>query len=72
MQSSDEDFELFLQEFLDLLNKYHYNINHKLQFGKFAHEDSEIVAFQSDGTGVWMIAKVGENFFRLTGENSGK
>ena len=75
MKSSDEDLELFLTDFMNLLNKYHYNLDHKFRLGKFADEESKIIAFQADGNFMWMVAQVDGNFYRMTRdkeENSGK
>ena len=58
MESNDEDFELFLKEFMGVLNKYHYVINHRIRINKFHDPDSEIIAVQADGRGMWLVAKV--------------
>lgn len=55
MNSNDEDFNLFLKEFGDLLNKYHYMIGHSIRISKFTNPDVKNVLFEADGHVIWSV-----------------
>ena len=56
MVSSDEDFNLFLEEFLNLLNKYHYSPHNKMRLTKLG-PDLGVVGFSADGKFVWTLIR---------------
>lgn len=55
MQSNDEDFNLFLEEFGQLLNKYHYTTGEKMRLAKLTSPDLKVCGFQADGTHIWAL-----------------
>jgi hypothetical protein len=52
MVSNDEDLELFLDEFITLLNKYHYSPS-PYRLKKITPPDYYIAGFQSQGDGIF-------------------
>ena len=54
----DEDFELFLSEFVGLCNKYHYVVAHNIQISKMRNSGDYILEMIGDGEFVWPIVSV--------------